>query len=109
VPRVSGALIRFWQAEKSLSALLVLLVFSELILPAVAPESGPRDPLTGAFFSCVLMAGAASVWQHAPRAVRAVAILCLLAPVAWWAAWFDPGGALAVWRPAACSGPITAS
>ncbi len=95
-----NVLTRFWQAEKSLSVLLALLIVTELILPAIATDSGPRDPITGAFFSLVLMAGAASVWQHAPRAVRGVALLCLLAPLAWWAAWLDPTGELAIWRPA---------
>lgn len=94
------AFTRFWQAEKSLSVLLVLLIVSELVLPAIAPDRGPRDPITGAFFSCVLIAAAASVWRHARRAVRLVAIVCLGGVVVWWAAWFDPTGALALWRPA---------
>lgn len=96
-----SAFTRFWQAEKSLSVLLVLLIVSELILPAIAPDRGTRDPITGGFFSCVLIAGAASVWRHARRAVRfGVAFVCLGALLVWWAAWFDPTGALAAWRPA---------
>lgn len=97
---IRSAFTRFWQAEKSLSMLLGLLIISELILPAIAPDSGPRDPVTGAFFSCVLIAGAVSVWPHARWAVRAVALVCLGAVVAWWAAWFDHTGTLSVWRPA---------
>jgi len=27
---------------------------------------GPRDPVTGAFLSCALLAGAATVWQACP-------------------------------------------
>ncbi len=81
--------------------LLALLVVSELILPAAAPDRGTRDPLSGAFLSCMLIAGAASVWRHAGRPlVRLVAVVCLGAVVVWWVAWFDPGGALAHWRPA---------
>jgi len=92
---------RFWRADRSLSVLLVLLVFSDLILPAIAPARGSRDPLSGAFFSCVLIAGAASVWQHARRLIgRVVALVCLGVVVVWWLAWFDPAGALAEWRPA---------
>lgn len=99
--KVWNPFARFWQAEKSLSVLLGLLIVSELILPALLPGRGPRDPVTGAFFSCILVAGAAAVWRrHAPWAARVVGALCLLAVLAWWAAWFDPRGTLTLWRPA---------
>lgn len=92
---------RFWRTDKSLSVLLVLLVVSDLIVPALAPDRGSRDPLSGAFFSCVLIAAAASVWRHARRWMgRVVAVACLGVVVVWWLAWLDPAGALADWRPA---------
>ena len=92
---------RFLRSDTSLSVLLVLLVVSDLILPAIAPDRGSRDPLSGAFFSAVLIAGAASVWQRARRFLgRFVAVVCLGIVVVWWVAWLDPAGTLADWRPA---------
>jgi hypothetical protein len=95
------AVRRFWRAEESLSILLALLVVSELIVPAVWPDKGPRDPVTGAFLSFVLLAGAATVWSHARRWLRVVAGVCVLAAVAWWSTWFSPGGFPEAARPAA--------
>jgi hypothetical protein len=80
--------------------LLVLLVVSELVLPAFGEARTPRDPLVGAFFTCVLLAGAATVWQHQRWSVRILAILCLVAVPVWWWARSDPFGTLAAWRPA---------
>jgi len=101
VSGIRASFARFWRADRGLSVLLGLLVVSELILPAIAPERGSRDPISGAFFSCMLIAGAASVWQHARRSVRIIAVVLLAsAVVVWWAAWLDPGGVLATWRAA---------
>ena len=90
---------QFWRGEKSLSVLLILLVVSELIVPAIWPDKGPRDPVTGAFLSCVLLAGAATVLQHARRWLRWVAIACVLAVIAWWLELIDPTGLLGTLRP----------
>jgi hypothetical protein len=98
---IRASFARFWRADRGLSVLLGLLVVSELILPAIAPERGSRDPLSGALFSGMLIAGAASVWEHARRAVRLGALVLLAAAVVvWWAAWLEPAGVLATWRPA---------
>jgi hypothetical protein len=95
------AFARFWQAERSLSVLLFVLVVSEFVEPVIAPERGAHDPVTGVFLSFVLIAGAAGVWRHARPGVRVVAFAgCVSAFVVWWAAWFNPAGILAEWRPA---------
>ncbi len=99
--RSRGAFAEFWRAEGTLSVLLALLVISDLIVPALAPDRGSRDPLSGAFLSCVLLAGAASVWRYARRPIgRAVAIVCLAVMAAWWLAWFEPAQVPASLRPA---------
>jgi voltage-gated potassium channel Kch len=99
--RIWNAFARFWQAEQSLSVLLFILVMSEFIVPVIAPDRGARDPLAGTFLSFVLIAGAATVWRHARAAVRLVILgVCLGAIAVWWAAWLNPSGLLAAWRPA---------
>jgi voltage-gated potassium channel Kch len=96
-----NAFARFWQAEKSLSVLLGVLVLSEFVEPVIAPERGAHDPVTGVFLSFVLIAGAAGVWHYARPGVRIVALAgCVSAFVVWWAAWFNPTGFLVELRPA---------
>lgn len=96
-----NAFARFWQAEKSLSVLLFILVLSEFVVPVIAPDRGARDSIAGAFLSFVLIAGAASVWRHGRRGIRLVGLaVCLGAIVVWWAAWLAPHGFLTDWRPA---------
>lgn len=91
---------QFWRAEESLSILLVLIVVAELIVPVFWTDKGSRDPVAGAFLSCVLLAGAATVWQRAHRGLRFVAVVCVLAVVVWWGDWIDSTGLLGVFRPA---------
>jgi hypothetical protein len=92
--------VRFWRDEASLSVLLMLLIGSELVLPAVAPNRPAHDPITGILFSCVLLAGAGTVWSRKRWLVRAVMVLCIVAAVVWWVGWSDPGGAAAAFQPA---------
>jgi hypothetical protein len=91
--------VRFWQDEASLSVLLLLLVLSELVLPAVAPVRSSRDPLIGVFLSSVLLAGAAAVWHRRQWAAKLVAVFCLIALPLWWIARASPAGPMAAWRP----------
>jgi hypothetical protein len=96
-----NAFARFWQAEQSLSVLLAILVLSEFVEPVIAPHRSARDPVTGVFLSFVLIAGAVGVWPYARRPVRLIALAgCASAFVVWWAAWFNPTGVVAEWRPA---------
>ena len=92
--------MRFWRDEVSLSVLLIVLIGSELVLPAIAPNRPAHDPITGVLVSCVLLAGAATVWSRNRWLVRAVTLLCFVAPVVWWLGWSDPDGTLAAFQPA---------
>ena len=97
---IAARFAQFWRDEASLSILLILLIGSELVLPAVAPSRPAHDPITGVIFSCVLLSGAATVWHRNRRPVRFVALLCVLAAVVWWVGWFLPDGPLLAFQPA---------
>jgi hypothetical protein len=94
------ALDQFWEAEESLSVLLVLLIVVALILPAVRPGEAAPGPLTVIVFSCMLVAGAATAWRHHRWVVRAVAVMCLIALPGQWLTWARPGDASAAWNAA---------
>lgn len=98
--RAWGALARFWERDESLTLLLGLLVLLAFVLPALAPRDDPRGPLTAALFSCVLVAGVATVLRQQRWMKHTVVILCLVALPVRWAASVEPRGRLAAWSTA---------
>jgi len=100
--RIWKALSRFWETDKSLSVLLVLLVVFELILPPLLTGRGPYrpGPLADVLFTLVLVAGTAAVWREGRWVFRGVVVFNLVALPIRWAAWFDPNGGFTVWSTA---------
>lgn len=92
-------LARFWETDKSLSVLLVMLVAVSLVLPPLLPDAGPglQRPFFDAMFSLLLVAGIATVWREGPVGFRVVLVFGVLALPVRWAGLFYPGPRMAVW------------
>lgn len=92
-------LARFWETDKSLSVLLVMLIAVGLVLPPLVPDAGPGipRPFFDAVFSLLLVAGIAAVWREGPLAFRVVMLFGLLAMPLRWAALFYPSPKMAFW------------
>jgi len=93
---IGSRFVRFWRDDVSLSVLLVVLIASELVWPAVAPNRPAHDPIAGVLVTAVLLAGAGAVWSWS----RWLMLLCIVAPIVWWVGWSNPGGPVAAFRPA---------
>ena len=96
---VWATLSRFWETEKSLSVLLVLLVAFGLVVPPLVPDAGPgvQRPVLDVVFSLLLVAGIVAVWGEGPRSFRAVMVFGVVAMPVRWAALAYPGRAMAFW------------
>lgn len=92
-------LSRFWETDRSLSVLLVLLVTVGLVLPPLLPDAGPgvQRPLLDVVFSLLLVAGIVAVWGEGPWSFRVVMVFGVLAMPMRWAALVYPGRAMAFW------------
>ena len=96
-PRFWTALQRFWQRDESLSVLLALLVLFAFVLPPFVPHRGASSPVAAGLFSCLLVAGVATVMRQKRWVVAIVAVAVLLALPLRWAAWVGPGDAFTRW------------
>lgn len=100
-PRPWSALQRFWQRDESLSILLALLVLFTFVLPPFISHRSANSPVAAVLFSCLLVAGVATVMQQRRWVVAIVVVAVVLALPLRWAAWFEPGGVFARWSVAA--------
>jgi hypothetical protein len=83
---VRRALARFWETDRSLPILLVLLVVVELVLPAVLLDERFGGSWIDLLFTAVLVAGVASVWKEGRWVVRGVYLLGALSLAVRWTA-----------------------
>jgi hypothetical protein len=91
------ALSGFWETDRSLSTLLLLLVVSALVLPPLLPEGRGKGPVGDLVFSLLLLSGMVAVWRERRWVVRLVVGFALVALPIRWAAFLAPEGALPVW------------
>ncbi len=90
---------RFWETDKSLSTLLLLLIASQFVLPTVVPTRGvARGVVIDVVFSLLLVAGTVAVWRRSQWAVRGVVAFGLVAVPMRWAALLAPSDALEIWK-----------
>ena len=91
------ALSDFWETDRSLSTLLLLLIVSALVLPPLLPEGRARGPVSDVVFSLLIVAGMVAVWREKRWVFRLVVAFGLIALPIRWAAWIAPGRVLATW------------
>lgn len=99
-----------WATDHGLSVFLLALVIVAFVLPPLVPLGRPGRFLADAFFSLLLVSGAAGVWSRKrERAiVLAVALVTLCVR---WLSWFYPTSALLLareWATLATLGMFTA-
>lgn len=98
--RVIIAWIRFWRSDKSLSALLLMLVIVAFILPPLAMGDGRAGVLPDVIFTLLLASGIAAAW-HSRRAVFiAILIVSILALTVRWLSRDPSMGQLSSWSSA---------
>jgi hypothetical protein len=87
-------LIRFWRSDAGLSAFLVLLILSVLVLPPLVVNWEFGQMLTNMAFSLLLIGGIAAASER-PLTMAAVSLVIAIALILRWAAWITPSTVLA--------------
>jgi Ion channel len=99
--RIWQSWVQYWRTDRSLSALLVLLVVVAFVLPPLALVNERRSMLTDEVFSLLLITGMAAVWSEGRWVFRIVAIVTIGSLAARWLTRFAPAGEFASWNAAA--------
>lgn len=89
---------RFWAEDKSLTALLILLIIFSFVLPPLAIPTVRRSLLNDITFSLLLVSGMGAVWRHGRLTSRAVASISLCALTVNWLTRFSPSTGFALWN-----------
>jgi hypothetical protein len=96
--RTRGLLTRKWQSEANLSFFLFLLIVVGFVLPSVVSEKHSYLPLySDIAFSTLLVVGVAIAWGNR-RLFVVTSLVCLVAIVMRWVAWWKPTDTLILWR-----------
>ena len=97
--RIWKGMLRFWEADRGLSIILILLVTIIFVLPVVLTPSPTERFVRNFIFSALLITGAVTViesrWQRVVVAALAMAALLVR-----WAAVVESSNVLIVWREA---------
>ena len=98
IRRMWTATARFWETDRSLSILLLLLIVGELVLPPLMPGRVHRGPVADLVASLLLLAGVFAVWGERRWVFRLVLLFSAIAVPTRWGSRLVPGGELASWR-----------
>jgi Ion channel len=101
VGRIWRPWIQFWATDKSLSALLLMLIVAALVLPPLIVAGVKRSILSDVVFSLLFVSGMAAVWSEGRMVFRVVTTLTLGSLAAKWLTRLAPGGEFAIWNAAA--------
>ena len=93
--------VRFWATDKSLSALLLMLIIFGLVLPALNIGGSGHSILPEVLFTLLLVSGIAALWSESRWVFRIVAAIAIGALLCRWLTRFAPTGTFANWDAAA--------
>lgn len=93
--------VRFLKTDRSLSALLIILVVVTLVLPPLSSGNTRHTLFGDLFFTLLLGSGMAVVWSEGRMISRVVAMIALASLAAHWLARLVPGDEFAGWNAAA--------
>jgi Ion channel len=100
LPRIWRSWVEFWSTDRSLSALLALLIIFALVLPPLATANLRRTAFGDAIFSLLLFAGIAAVWSENRWVFRIVTTIAIGSLAVRWLTRFAPPGEFASWNAA---------
>jgi hypothetical protein len=95
-----SAWVRFWSTDRSLSALLLLLLVVTFMLPPLTASDARRSLTADGVFSLLLLAGIGSAWSEGRRVFGIVALLTAGALAGRWWVRFTSGGEAVAWNAA---------
>src|SRR5215210_4847136 len=98
--RILRPWVQFWATDKSLSALLLMLIVVGLVLPPLTAGTMRRSILSDVVFSLLLISGLAAVRSERRVVFRVVLTITLGALAVRWLTRFAAGGEYASWNAA---------
>jgi len=87
-------LVRFWRSDRGLSAFLVLLILSTLVLPPITTVWELGDVVNDIAFSLLLIGGIVAASER-PRMMATMSLVIAAALILRWASWFMASTVLA--------------
>jgi hypothetical protein len=90
-------LARGWQSDANLFLFLFLLVVVAFVLPSIGFEKHNLQLYADIAFSVILVVGAAIAWMDRKLFVL-TSLVCIVAIVVRWGAWWRPTNTLILWR-----------
>lgn len=96
--RIWQAWVQFWAADRSLSALLLMLVIVTLVLPPLTVGGATRSIVSDEFFSLLVISGIAAVWSEKRLVFWVVATVAIGSLAARWLARFVPPETFIRWN-----------
>jgi uncharacterized membrane protein len=90
--------VQFLRTDRSLSALLIMLVIVTLVLPPLSPGDTHRTLLGDLVFTLLLGSGMMVVWSEGHLVARLVSLVAIASIAMHWLTRLAPGNELAGWN-----------